>query len=160
MVAAAKQMGFVFTERSPTRLRYTLHGTPMEMVLVAVNPFTSDRKRMSILVRPAGEESSGGCTLYVKGADDVILPLLEPDQTVKESVQSQLAHMASAESHLTSGPSRTAQIALAGPHPASFVHPHHSYTPRSPPHGGLFGGHRLTRRPPCTVLARPRLTPR
>ena len=91
LVEFARAAGVVFTSRSTSRLRYTLHGEPHELQLLAVNPFTSDRKRMSILVRDA---AGGPCTLLCKGADDVLMPLLASGQTHAPFAISKLAQFA------------------------------------------------------------------
>ena len=52
------------------------HASPGEehvLDILAINEFTSSRKRMSVLVRPQG---GGPCTLLLKGADDVVFDKL------------------------------------------------------------------------------------
>lgn len=44
-------------------------GKMLKVHLLAVNVFTSDRKRMSVLIR---DDATGKITLYLKGADSIV----------------------------------------------------------------------------------------
>ena len=61
--------------------------------MLAINDFSSARKRMSMLVR----SPAGGATLFVKGADDVVYNLLasSTDRLLEEDTQRHLVHFAS-----------------------------------------------------------------
>ena len=66
-------MGFMFLERTPTTIKVSVFGQQRTYDVLAVNEFTSTRKRMSVLVR----RPNGTLCLYCKGADNVILPCLK-----------------------------------------------------------------------------------
>ena len=59
-------------ERSTTKIIIELLGEKQEYLVLAVNAFTSERKRMSILVKGA---ITGQHLLLCKGADSTVLPL-------------------------------------------------------------------------------------
>ena len=59
-------------ERSTTKIIIELFGERQEYTVLALNAFSSDRKRMSILVRGV---VSGQYLLLCKGADSTVLPL-------------------------------------------------------------------------------------
>ena len=69
--------GYILLSRSPTLIRLmTPNSGIMEFQPLHTLEFSSDRKRMSIIVR---ERSSGTITLYSKGADSVIFSRLSPN---------------------------------------------------------------------------------
>ena len=72
LVIAAKCLGYHFVERVGPDVVVFVRGERRVFTVVAENAFTSTRKRMSVLVRCPG----GTLKLFVKGADNVILPLL------------------------------------------------------------------------------------
>lgn len=69
---AAKHLRFAFLERTQSHVTVSVLGKRRTFELLAVNEFTSTRKRMSVLVR----RPNGSYTLFCKGADNVILPCL------------------------------------------------------------------------------------
>ena len=73
LVDAARRIGWEFVSRTSTSLRYLLGGEERALDVLAVNEFTSSRKRMSILVR---EREGGAYSLLLKGADDVVFDKL------------------------------------------------------------------------------------
>jgi phospholipid-translocating ATPase len=81
LVVAAKQFGFYFYKRTPTTLymRETLgpKAQPVDCKyqLLNVLEFSSARKRMSVIVR----FPDGKLLLLCKGADSVVLQLLDPN---------------------------------------------------------------------------------
>eukprot|EP00899_Mesostigma_viride_P002357 jgi/Mesvir1/12121/Mv00382-RA.2 len=77
LVLAAKALGTVFQERHGTQLVVHRGTKAASYELLASLDFTSERKRMSVVVR---ENSSGQLLLLTKGADEVIFPRLKPDQ--------------------------------------------------------------------------------
>eukprot|EP00927_Polykrikos_kofoidii_P019921 TRINITY_DN1934_c0_g2_i1.p1 TRINITY_DN1934_c0_g2~~TRINITY_DN1934_c0_g2_i1.p1 ORF type:complete len:1724 (-),score=346.37 TRINITY_DN1934_c0_g2_i1:58-5175(-) len=68
LVGAAKEHGWVFLERKANTVTVQVEGRGMMLRydLLAVNEFTSSRKRMSVLVRC---QATGKHVLFVKGAD-------------------------------------------------------------------------------------------
>ncbi len=72
-MTAAKCMGFELLERTATTVRLSVFGEQQTYTVLAINEFTSLRKRMSALVR----RPDGSLCLLCKGADNVLLPCLE-----------------------------------------------------------------------------------
>ncbi len=72
LVTAAKCLGYHFVERVGTDVIVFVRGERRVYTVLAENAFTSTRKRMSVLVRCPG----GALKLLVKGADNVIMPML------------------------------------------------------------------------------------
>lgn len=84
LVNAAKNAGFAFVDRKGNQLTVDILGEEYTFELLHVLDFTSDRKRMSVIVRrPAPWHD---LVLYCKGADNVIaqrLSQVEPDLIAK-----------------------------------------------------------------------------
>ncbi|XP_023493925.2 phospholipid-transporting ATPase IA isoform X1 [Equus caballus] len=80
LVRAAKQLNFVFTGRTPDSVIIDSLGQEERYELLNVLEFTSDRKRMSVIVRTP----SGKLRLYCKGADTVIYDRLAETSKYKE----------------------------------------------------------------------------
>eukprot|EP01138_Halocafeteria_seosinensis_P008155 gb/GECG01008335.1/.p1 GENE.gb/GECG01008335.1/~~gb/GECG01008335.1/.p1 ORF type:complete len:1457 (+),score=160.21 gb/GECG01008335.1/:1-4371(+) len=92
LVRAAKDNGFVFQERSHTRIVVDVQGTRQVFDLKGVHQFTSSRKRMSVVV----VHPSGTAMLYCKGADDVMLKRASSsNDAVRNSLPSHLHEFAS-----------------------------------------------------------------
>ena len=72
LVTAAKCFGYRFVERVGPDVVVFVRGERLVYSVLAENAFTSTRKRMSVLVRCP----DGSLKLYVKGADNVMMPLL------------------------------------------------------------------------------------
>lgn len=73
LVRAAKDLGFVFTTRTPEYIIVNALGKEEKYEILNVLEFTSSRKRMSVIVRtPCGK-----IHLYCKGADTVIYERLD-----------------------------------------------------------------------------------
>ena len=70
-------------ERSTTKIAIELFGERQEYIVLAVNSFNSDRKRMSILVRGS---ASGQYLLFCKGADSTVLPLCNNTATQMKEI--------------------------------------------------------------------------
>nr|CAG4640624.1 EOG090X00X3 [Eulimnadia texana] len=68
LVQGAARLGWVLSARTPETIQIKAQGVPLQFQLLHVLEFTSDRKRMSVIVRT----SSGKIKLYCKGADTVI----------------------------------------------------------------------------------------
>jgi phospholipid-translocating ATPase len=78
LLLAASELGVVFTHRDRTLVRLRVHERRTEEYdWLAELAFSSDRKRMSAIVRA---KSTGQIWLFCKGADTVMLPLLAERQ--------------------------------------------------------------------------------
>eukprot|EP01006_Ploeotia_vitrea_P062659 TRINITY_DN84196_c0_g1_i1.p1 TRINITY_DN84196_c0_g1~~TRINITY_DN84196_c0_g1_i1.p1 ORF type:complete len:1149 (-),score=116.15 TRINITY_DN84196_c0_g1_i1:64-3510(-) len=71
LVTAAKNNGFVFTSRTGTSVELQWLDTQRSYEVLAVLPFSSDRKRMSTIVR----NYAGEIWMLMKGADSKVMPL-------------------------------------------------------------------------------------
>ncbi|XP_059380626.1 phospholipid-transporting ATPase IB-like isoform X1 [Carassius carassius] len=72
LVKGAKSLGFVFTARTPHSVIIEARGKEQTYELLNVLEFSSNRKRMSVIVRTP----TGKLRLYCKGADNVIFERL------------------------------------------------------------------------------------
>lgn len=68
LVATAKDMGFIFTDRVSDKMSLNVLGKELTFTTLEFIEFNSTRKRMSVIVRT----SEGQIILYTKGADSVI----------------------------------------------------------------------------------------
>ncbi|XP_032883777.1 phospholipid-transporting ATPase IA isoform X2 [Amblyraja radiata] len=80
LVRAAKQLGFVFSGRTPNSVIIEALGHEEKYELLNVLEFTSNRKRMSVIVRTP----SGKLRLYCKGADTVIYERLSESSRYRD----------------------------------------------------------------------------
>ncbi|CAI5652706.1 unnamed protein product [Oreochromis niloticus] len=80
LVRAARNLGFVFSGRTPDSVIVEIVGTEEKYELLHVLEFTSARKRMSVIMRTP----SGKIRLYCKGADTVIYDRLADSSRYKE----------------------------------------------------------------------------
>ncbi|KAK3515534.1 hypothetical protein QTP70_024217, partial [Hemibagrus guttatus] len=80
LVKGAKGLGFVFTARTPHSVIIEARGKEMTYELLNVLEFSSNRKRMSVVVRTP----SGKLRLYCKGADNVIFERLTEASQYKD----------------------------------------------------------------------------
>ncbi|XP_071756362.1 phospholipid-transporting ATPase IA isoform X6 [Centroberyx gerrardi] len=80
LVRAARNLGFVFSGRTPDSVIVETPGTEDKYELLHVLEFTSARKRMSVIMRTP----SGKIRLYCKGADTVIYDRLADSSRYKE----------------------------------------------------------------------------
>ncbi|ELP87921.1 phospholipid-transporting ATPase, putative [Entamoeba invadens IP1] len=81
----ASQNGYIFTKRTQKRITLMVGGEEREVDIQVIMPFTSERKRMSVLVRLW----DGRIALYSKGADLTMIPLMcdtEEPQRIQETV--------------------------------------------------------------------------
>ncbi|XP_025087156.1 LOW QUALITY PROTEIN: probable phospholipid-transporting ATPase IA [Pomacea canaliculata] len=76
LVKAARNLGFVFTTRTPETVKIEVFGEEETYEILNVLEFTSERKRMSVVVR----SPDGKIMLYCKGADTVIYERLDDTQ--------------------------------------------------------------------------------
>ncbi|XP_018421879.1 PREDICTED: phospholipid-transporting ATPase IB, partial [Nanorana parkeri] len=91
LVKGARKLGYTFTGRTPTSVIIDAMGTEQNFELLNVLEFSSDRKRMSVIVRTA----SGNLRLYCKGADNVIFERLSRDSQYMEHTLNHLEQFAS-----------------------------------------------------------------
>ncbi|CAF3363194.1 unnamed protein product [Rotaria sp. Silwood1] len=75
LVTAIKEMGVVFFLRTPASVAINFRGEDETYEILNVLEFSSDRKRMSVIVRTPKKEIK----LYCKGADSVIMERLASD---------------------------------------------------------------------------------
>eukprot|EP00210_Caulerpa_lentillifera_P006951 g6646.t1 len=75
LVEAAKKLGFVFKDRTKDGISLEMHGHEVNFEILNVLEFSSDRKRMSVVVRA----HDGTLRLFCKGADNVMLSRLKND---------------------------------------------------------------------------------
>ncbi|XP_071847551.1 probable phospholipid-transporting ATPase IA isoform X3 [Apostichopus japonicus] len=80
LVDAAARLGFKFIARTPNYVELDLNGNRERYEILNVLDFTSDRKRMSVIVRT----SKGSILLLCKGADSVIYERLAASQEYTE----------------------------------------------------------------------------
>ncbi|KAF8967406.1 hypothetical protein BGZ46_000170 [Entomortierella lignicola] len=73
LVAAARDVGFVYLEKSGPTMHLEIMGQPRAYKVLNILEFNSNRKRMSIILRPP----EGGIVLVCKGADSVIYERLD-----------------------------------------------------------------------------------
>ncbi|KAM6962998.1 phospholipid-transporting ATPase IC [Aplochiton taeniatus] len=92
LVGTARELGWVFLSRTRDSLTVSELGVTRQYQLLALLDFTSQRRRMSVLVREPG----GGLKLYCKGADLVILERLQKDSPHQESTEKALELFAQA----------------------------------------------------------------
>nr|CAG4643715.1 EOG090X00X3 [Lepidurus arcticus] len=80
LVRGAREFGYVFETRTPTHVLVNCNGKKEAFQVLHVLEFSSNRKRMSVIVR----NEAGHLKLYCKGADTVIYERLGHDQTYRE----------------------------------------------------------------------------
>ncbi|KAG0021960.1 hypothetical protein BGZ80_001337 [Entomortierella chlamydospora] len=73
LVATARDVGFVFLEKTGPTMHLEIMGQPRDYKVLNILEFNSNRKRMSIILRPP----EGGIVLVCKGADSVIYERLD-----------------------------------------------------------------------------------
>ncbi|XP_054886370.1 phospholipid-transporting ATPase IA isoform X6 [Poeciliopsis prolifica] len=111
LVRAARNLGFVFSGRTPDSVIVEILGSEEKYELLHVLEFTSTRKRMSVIMRTP----SGKIRLYCKGADTVIYDRLADSSRYKEIT---LKHL---EQFATEG-LRTLCFAVADISESSYQH--------------------------------------
>ncbi|XP_031407953.1 phospholipid-transporting ATPase IB [Meleagris gallopavo] len=90
LVKGAKKLGYVFTGRTPHSVIIDALGKEKTFEILNVLEFSSNRKRMSVIVRtPAGK-----LRLYCKGADNVIFERLSKDSQYMEQTLCHLEYFA------------------------------------------------------------------
>ncbi|XP_072467859.1 phospholipid-transporting ATPase IB isoform X7 [Notamacropus eugenii] len=90
LVKGAKKLGFVFTVRTPDSVIIEALGQEETFEILNVLEFSSERKRMSVIVRTP----SGQIRLYCKGADNVIFERLSENSEFTEQTLCHLEYFA------------------------------------------------------------------
>uniref|UniRef100_A0A8C1SSU0 Phospholipid-transporting ATPase n=1 Tax=Cyprinus carpio TaxID=7962 RepID=A0A8C1SSU0_CYPCA len=90
LVKGAKSLGFVFTARTPHSVIIEARGTEQTYELLNVLEFSSNRKRMSVIVRTP----TGKLRLYCKGADNMIFERLNETSQYKDLTVAHLEQFA------------------------------------------------------------------
>ncbi|XP_026564725.1 phospholipid-transporting ATPase IB isoform X4 [Pseudonaja textilis] len=90
LVKGAKKLGYVFTGRTPRSVIIDALGKEETFEILNVLEFSSDRKRMSVIVRTP----DGQLRLYCKGADNVIFERLSKDSKYMEQTLCHLEYFA------------------------------------------------------------------
>lgn len=75
MVEAAKEMQFEFVKSTQSTTTVRIRGMEKNFDLLEVFPFTSDRKRMSVIIK-----DKGSIKMFTKGADSIVKGRLATDQ--------------------------------------------------------------------------------
>ncbi|XP_067662836.1 probable phospholipid-transporting ATPase IA [Haliotis asinina] len=91
LVKAARKFGFVFTTRTPQTVSIEVFGKVETYEILNVLEFTSERKRMSVVVK----RPDGRIQLYCKGADTVIYDRLDETQLYRDITLQHLEEFAS-----------------------------------------------------------------
>uniref|UniRef100_A0A8D8M529 Phospholipid-transporting ATPase n=1 Tax=Cacopsylla melanoneura TaxID=428564 RepID=A0A8D8M529_9HEMI len=92
LILGACAFGYVFTSRHYKEIEINALGDSQRYTVLNVLEFTSDRKRMSLIVRTPKNEIK----VFCKGADNVILARLEPNSKHVEETKLHLDQFASA----------------------------------------------------------------
>ncbi|XP_025852372.2 phospholipid-transporting ATPase IB-like [Vulpes vulpes] len=90
LVKWVKKLGFVFTTRTPTSVTIEAMGENLTFEILNILEFSSNRKRMSVIVRTP----TGNLRLYCKGADTVIYERLSEDSLFMKETLTHLEHFA------------------------------------------------------------------
>jgi len=89
IVKAAASLGHVFKSRTGSNMTIVINGTERNAEVLAIIEFTSDRKRMSTLIKT----DKGKYYLFCKGADSVILPRLCPKNNSSEYINNSMSEL-------------------------------------------------------------------
>ncbi|KAF9411662.1 hypothetical protein BGZ94_001264 [Podila epigama] len=76
LVSTARDVGFVFLEKKGPIMHLEIMGQPRAYKVLNILEFNSNRKRMSVILRPP----EGGIVLVCKGADSVIYERLDKNE--------------------------------------------------------------------------------
>ncbi|XP_064131266.1 phospholipid-transporting ATPase IB [Loxodonta africana] len=90
LVKGAKKLGFVFTRRTPCSVTIEAMGEQFTFEILSILEFSSNRKRMSMIVRTP----TGQLRLYCKGADTVIYERLSEESLFVEETLTHLEYFA------------------------------------------------------------------
>ena len=84
LVTAAQDAGAELLTVTDEEMEVRVAGVTEKWELLAILEFSSDRKRMSVIVRDA---SSGRIVLHMKGADDVFFSRTRPDDPLRKNTE-------------------------------------------------------------------------
>jgi len=90
LVEGAGRYRCALMERGSKIMNVSIFGDKAQYEVLAVNPFNSDRKRMSLLLK---DTTSQQHYLMCKGADNIMLPLCTVDEAEKKSINTSLLDM-------------------------------------------------------------------
>ncbi|XP_076683090.1 phospholipid-transporting ATPase IF isoform X2 [Andrena cerasifolii] len=85
LVEVSARCGIVFQSSSNDMIELNINGSVLDFEKLEILEFTSERKRMSVIVK----DTAGDIWLYCKGADSAILPLV-----VSGKINETIAHVA------------------------------------------------------------------
>lgn len=94
LVIAAHCFGYSFASVKASTYQVNVHGERRSFLLMGINEFNSERKRMSVVVKPL-EDPYGECILYCKGADSVMLPRCQVSDSERSELDTHLTDFAS-----------------------------------------------------------------
>lgn len=89
LVAAARDLGFVFRDRVRKQLLIDVYGKAEEFEMLDIIQFTSQRKCMSCIIR----DPTGRILVISKGADNVIFQRLDPKKNSDEVIKRTALHL-------------------------------------------------------------------
>lgn len=89
LVQAARDIGFEFVQRSSSSVTLSLHGALYTFEVLSMLEFSSERQRMSVIIR----WPNGKVKLYCKGSDAIMLGLLaKEEEPLLTTIDDQLLH--------------------------------------------------------------------
>ena len=88
LIKAAKVMGYEFMDRTHAGVNTKILGTEKFFEVLAVNEFSPERKRMSVIVK---HPDDGSIRLYIKGADEAIMGIVDDSLHVPITMESESA---------------------------------------------------------------------
>lgn len=91
LVSAAADFGYLFKARKPGSVTVRHNDVNVEVEVLAVLEFTSERKRSSVIIR---HPETNEIVLYCKGADDLIMARLAKDSLYVDVTQQHLKDFA------------------------------------------------------------------
>lgn len=74
LIEAAREFNFEFLERSSSSIKISIYGTIHTFEILAINNFTSERKRMSVLIKDTAKNQ---LKLFIKGADEALMKICD-----------------------------------------------------------------------------------
>ena len=94
LVIAAHCFGYSFASAKGDMYQVNVHQERKTFRILGINEFSSERKRMSVVVKPLDDPYTP-CILYCKGADSVMLPLCNTSDFEKSQLDAHLTDFAS-----------------------------------------------------------------
>jgi phospholipid-translocating P-type ATPase (flippase) len=93
LIEAAKNYGFEFLERNSQGIKVKIEGILKTFEILAVNEFTSERKRMSVLIK---DRETNQTKLLIKGADEALMKIMDHsiDNPFLDKLNQSLVHFA------------------------------------------------------------------